>query len=139
MTGVRRELPRSTVAGRPGERVPHRCCEGSPSGRDRPPPHARRRRWSGRPDRLVGGDRPDEPGELAGAGDDDLLVGLAAAGHPLPAAVQTLLAAPRAPPHGGGLVAGGGGGALNHPPGPAGGPRPPPPPPPRHRPTRPRG
>ena len=34
------------------------------------------------------------PGELAGAGDDDLLVGLAAAGHPAPAAMQPLLTAP---------------------------------------------
>ena len=46
------------------------------------------------PQRLLGRDRPDEPGELAGARDDDLLVRLAAAGHPLPASVQTLLAAP---------------------------------------------
>jgi hypothetical protein len=36
---------------------------------------------------LVGGDRPDEAGKLAGAGDDDLLVRLAARGHALPAGV----------------------------------------------------
>jgi hypothetical protein len=40
-------------------------------------------------------DRPHEPGELAGARDDDLLAGLAATGHPLPAAVTALLATPR--------------------------------------------
>jgi len=33
---------------------------------------------------LLGGDRPDEAGEFARAGDDDLLLGLAAAGHSLP-------------------------------------------------------
>jgi hypothetical protein len=30
---------------------------------------------------LLGRDRPDEAGELAGAGDDDLLLRLASAGH----------------------------------------------------------
>src|SRR5438094_4090559 len=49
---------------------------------------------SGCPEWLVGCDRPDEAGELAGAGDDDLLLWLAAAGHPLPALVEPLLAAP---------------------------------------------
>src|SRR6266498_2133748 len=49
---------------------------------------------SGAPERLVGCDRPDEAGELAGAGDDDLLLRLAAAGHPLPALEEPLLAAP---------------------------------------------
>ena len=39
---------------------------------------------------LLGRDRPDEAGELAGAGDDDLLVRLAAPGHPLPAGVEAL-------------------------------------------------
>jgi len=48
---------------------------------------------------LVGRDRPDEAGELAGGRDDDLLVRLAAAGHPLPAAVQALLGAPRVLEH----------------------------------------
>jgi hypothetical protein len=48
---------------------------------------------------LPGRDRPDEAGELAGAGNDDLLVGLAAAGHPLPALVEALLAAPGAFDH----------------------------------------
>src|SRR5439155_2406538 len=37
-----------------------------------------------------------EAGELAGAGDDDLLLWLAAAGHPLPTLVEALLAAPGA-------------------------------------------
>src|ERR1700677_4369158 len=45
---------------------------------------------------LFGSDRPHEPSELACACNDDLLAGLAAAGHPLPAAVKALLAAPRA-------------------------------------------
>src|SRR5437764_15406187 len=48
---------------------------------------------------LLGRDRPDEAGELAGAGDDDLLVCLAAAGHPLPALVEPLLTAPGALDH----------------------------------------
>src|SRR2546426_863054 len=51
---------------------------------------------SGAPERLVGCDRPHEPGELAGAGDNHLLVRLAATGHPPPAGVQALLAAPGA-------------------------------------------
>src|SRR5439155_5455610 len=51
------------------------------------------------PEWLVGRDRPDEPGELPGAGDDDLLVWLAAAGHPLPTLVEALLAAPSALDH----------------------------------------
>ena len=46
------------------------------------------------PEWLVGRDRPDEAGELARAGDDDLLLWFAAAGHPRPALVETLLAAP---------------------------------------------
>jgi hypothetical protein len=54
---------------------------------------------SGPPERLVGGDRPDESGELAGDGDDDFLVRLAAAGYPLPAAVQALVGAPGALEH----------------------------------------
>jgi hypothetical protein len=45
---------------------------------------------------LVGGNCPDEAGELAGAGDDDLLVGLAARRHSLPALAEALLAAPGA-------------------------------------------
>src|SRR6266516_6911606 len=45
---------------------------------------------------LLGRDRPDEVGELAGAGDDDFLLRFAAAGHPLPALVEALLAAPGA-------------------------------------------
>jgi len=45
---------------------------------------------------LVGGDRPNEARELAGAGDDDLLVWLAARRHPLPALEEPLLAAPGA-------------------------------------------
>ena len=51
------------------------------------------------PEWLVGLDRPDEPGELAGAGDDDLLLWFAAAGHPVPALVEALLAAPGALDH----------------------------------------
>src|SRR6266516_1702943 len=49
---------------------------------------------------LLGRDRPDEVGELAGAGDDDFLLRFAAAGHPLPALVEALLAAPGALDHG---------------------------------------
>ena len=49
---------------------------------------------SGAPERLLGRDRPHEPGELARAGDDDLLGGLAAGRHPLPASIQALLTAP---------------------------------------------
>jgi hypothetical protein len=45
---------------------------------------------------LLGRDRPDEAGELARAGDDDLLLWFAAAGHSLPALVEALLAAPGA-------------------------------------------
>src|SRR5262249_56047053 len=61
--------------------------------------------WSERSEWLVGGDRPDESGELAGAGDDDLLVRLASCGHSLPALVESLLAAPGAFDHGGVLAA----------------------------------
>src|SRR5207249_4498005 len=61
--------------------------------------------WSGGAEGLVGGDRPDEAGELAGAGDDDLLLWLAAAGHALPALVEPLLAAPGAFDHDGVLAA----------------------------------
>ena len=52
------------------------------------------------PEGLVGGDRPDEAGEFAGAGDDDLLLWFAPAGHPLPALVKPLLAAPGPFDHG---------------------------------------
>src|SRR5437764_1975104 len=95
MTGNRRELPRSKVA---GHRVgPHRAVEGSPCGRDHPLPQPSwAGSWSGVAQGLVSGDGPDEAGELARAGDDDLLVGLAAAGHPPPATVEALLGAPRA-------------------------------------------
>src|SRR5213592_4440974 len=83
MTGNRRELPRSSVAGH--RLVPHRGFEGSPCGWTHPLLQAERliEEWSGAPERLVGRDRPDEAGELAGAGDDDLLLWLAACGHPL--------------------------------------------------------
>src|SRR5438094_4134557 len=54
---------------------------------------------SGCPEWLLGRDRPDEAGELAGAGDDDLLVWFAAAGHSLPALVEALLATPGAFDH----------------------------------------
>src|SRR5947199_9912467 len=49
---------------------------------------------------LLGGDRPDEAGELAGAGDDDFLLRFAAAGHSVPTGVEALLAAPGALDHG---------------------------------------
>ncbi len=54
---------------------------------------------------LLCRDRPDEAGELAGASDDDLLLRFAAAGHPLPAGVEALLAAPCALDHKGVLAA----------------------------------
>src|SRR5947209_14543153 len=60
---------------------------------------------SGAPEWLLGRDRPDEAGELASAGNDDLLVGFATAGHPLPALVEALLAAPGALDHDGVLAA----------------------------------
>src|SRR5689334_23049473 len=97
MTGNRRELPRSSVAGRRRRPVPHRSVEGSPWGRAHSAaPAASFRRSALGAQRLLGGDRPDEAGELAGAGDDDLLARLAARGHPPPAAVETLLTAPGA-------------------------------------------
>src|SRR2546421_4292388 len=85
MTGNRRELPLSKVAGHP-RGGPHRAFEGSPCGWDHPLSQPSRAgvMGSGSAQGLVGRDRPDEPGELAGAGDDDLLVGLAAARHPPP-------------------------------------------------------
>src|SRR5439155_26104877 len=94
--GNRRELPRSRVAGH--RLVPHSGFEGSPCGWTHPLLEVERlgRGGSGAPERLVGCDRPDEAGELAGAGDDDLLVRLAAPGHALPACVEALLAAPGA-------------------------------------------
>src|SRR5207247_5923197 len=99
MTGNRRELPRSSVAGH-RRAVPHRGCEGSPSGWTHPLLEAERFCLaSGGAEWLLGRDRPDEAGELAGAGDDDLLVRLAARGHPLPALVEPLLAAPGALEH----------------------------------------
>src|SRR5438874_13774854 len=71
MTGNRRELPRSSVAGhRPGL-VPHRGFEGSPCGWTHPLLEFERLGWSAASEWLLGGDRPDEAGELAGAGDDD--------------------------------------------------------------------
>src|SRR4051794_41824893 len=113
MTGNRRELPRSRVAGRRRGPVPHRRSEGPPCGRAHSAaPAASFRRSALGAERLLGGDRPDEAGELAGAGDDDLLLRLAAAGHPLPACVQPLLAAPGALDHGGGLAALAAGGPL---------------------------
>src|SRR5437870_12868744 len=97
MTGNRRELPRSSVAGRRRLPVPHRRVEGPPCGRAHfAAPAASFRRSALRSQRLVGGDRPDEAGELAGAGDDDLLARLAARGQPAPAPVEALLAAPGA-------------------------------------------
>src|SRR5262245_8241564 len=105
MTGVRRELPRSKVAGH-RRAVPHRALEGSPCGRAHPLLKAESLvERSGAAEWLVGCDRPDEAGELAGAGDDDLLLRLAGAGHPLPALVEALLAAPGALDHDGVLAA----------------------------------
>ena len=106
MTGNRRELPRSRSAGHP-RGVPHRAFEGSPCRWVHPLLQpARTHGWcSGAPEWLVGRDRPDEPGELAGGRDDDLLVRLAARGHPRPATVQALLGAPGALEHQGVLVA----------------------------------
>ena len=96
MTGNRRELPRSSVAGH-RRAVPHRGCEGSPSGWTHPLLEAERFCLaSGGAEWLLGRDRPDEAGELAGAGDNDLLARLAAGGHPSPAPVEALLAAPGA-------------------------------------------
>src|SRR6266498_1971779 len=77
MTGNRRELPRSSVAGhrRP---VPHSDVEGSPCGWAHPLLEVERLWGSAVAEWLLGGDRP------------------AAAGHPLPASVEALLAAPGA-------------------------------------------
>ncbi len=51
---------------------------------------------SGVSERLVGRDCPDEAGELAGAGNDDLLLRFAAASRRLPTLVEAILAAPGA-------------------------------------------
>src|SRR5881396_363787 len=96
MTGNRRELPPSKVAGHRWGLVPHRGCEGSPCGWTHPLLEVERLDRSESPEWLVGGDRPNEARELAGAGDDDLLVWLAARRHPLPALEEPLLAAPGA-------------------------------------------
>jgi len=61
MTGNRRELPRSRLAGRRAGPVPHRGFEGPPCGRAHPLLELSR---SGAPERLLGRDRPDEAGEL---------------------------------------------------------------------------
>src|SRR5256886_13879079 len=95
----------SRVAGHP-MRVPHRGFGGSPCGRTHPLLRAERLAGfqavrSGCSVALA----PDEAGELARAGDDDLLLGFAAAGHPLPALVEPLLAAPAALNHDGVLAA----------------------------------
>src|SRR4051812_28283536 len=95
MTGDRRELPLSMVAGHRGW-VPRRSIEGSPCGWTHPLFETERACWSGGSEWLLGGDRPDEAGEFACAGDDDLLLWFAAGGHSLPAAVESLLAAPGA-------------------------------------------
>src|SRR5438067_10617914 len=70
MTGNRRELPLSRVAGH-RRAAPHRACEGSPCGRAHPLLEAERLAFSVRAEWLVCCDRPDEAGELACAGDDD--------------------------------------------------------------------
>src|SRR5881394_997259 len=94
MTGNRRELPLSMVAGH--RVVPRRSIEGSPCGWTHPLFEAEGGCWSGVSKGLFGGDRPDEAGEFACAGDHDFLFWFAARGHPLPAAVESLLAAPGA-------------------------------------------
>ena len=105
MTGVRRELPRSSVAGRPG------CgCRIGVARVLLLGGIARHRTLelvvlSGGAQWLLGGDRPDEPGELACAHDNGLVVGLAACVHALPAAMQSLLGAPGVL-DGGGVLAG---------------------------------
>src|SRR5262249_31318461 len=105
MKGIRRELPRSKVAGhRPGL-VPDRGVEGSPCGWTHPLLEVEGLVRSECPEWLLGRDRPDEAGELACAGDDGLLVGFAASGHALPARVEALLAAPGVLEHGGVLAA----------------------------------
>jgi hypothetical protein len=100
MTGNRRGLPRSKVAGHRPRPMPHRTFEGSPCGRAHPLLAAEGDdEFSGVVQRLFGCDRPDEAGELTRAGDDDLLVRLAAGSHPPPAPVQALLGAPGALDH----------------------------------------
>src|SRR5436309_2482106 len=104
MTGNRRELARSSVAGRRRAPAPHRGYEGPPWGWA----HSATPAASSSavcPEWLLGADRPDEAGEPAGAGDDDLLVWFAAGGHSPPALVEPLLAAPGTSEHGGVLAA----------------------------------
>jgi hypothetical protein len=100
MTGNRRELPLPRVAGQRASPVPHSAFEGSPCGRAHPLLGAEGKRGrSGLVKGMLGGDRPDEAGEFTSAGDDDLLVRLAAGGHPNPAAVKALLGPPGALDH----------------------------------------
>ena len=84
-------------AGRHPEAAPHSRAEGSPCGRAHPLLETEgffiR---SAPPERLVGRGRPDEPCELAGERDDDLLARLAASLHP--AADSARRARPRAGP-----------------------------------------
>ena len=80
MTVVRRELPRSEDASYRRSRVSHSSLEGSP--------------FDSRPISSLGQGGPDETGEFAGHGGNDMLFGLAACGEPLIAAVQALLGAP---------------------------------------------
>src|SRR5436190_15868436 len=104
MQGNRRELPLSKVAGH-RRAVPRRACDGWRCGWTHPLRKAERVDdqvlLSGRSVAIA----QTNPGELAGAGDDDRLVCLAAAGHPLPALVEPLLPAPSALDHRGVLAA----------------------------------
>jgi len=106
MTGNRRELARSGVAGRRwGGRLEEarvlrvvgliRCSGSSGPALAQPPCLSG---WSVAIAQT-------NPGEFAGAADDDLLVGLAAGGPPPPALVNALLAAPGALDDGGVLAA----------------------------------
>ena len=96
MRGNRRELPLSSVAGHRWWLVPHRWFEGSPCGLAHPLLETEGMVvCSGSVEWLVGHDCPDEAGRFAGAGDNDLLLGLAASVHSLPAFVEPLLATPR--------------------------------------------
>ena len=78
---IRRELPRSKSASSRPEPVSHRTLEDSP--------------FDNRPIRSVGQGGPDEAGELAGDGGDDVLFRFAARGDRAIAAMQPLLRGPR--------------------------------------------
>src|ERR1700752_2288274 len=80
MVMIRRELPRTEDASwRPGS-LSQQFSRGFSFRR--------------RPISSLGQRRPDEAGELAGDGGDDMLFGFAARGEPLVAAIQSLLRVP---------------------------------------------